>query len=231
MLSPNRSRGCLLIGQRALSVGYDLHVVIHDFDSSNRSKGSSSSIFTKFLVLPDTRPFLPLRFKPSWATPRPSTPTQKQLATRPRMQSRTSRILPYLPLLFFLFVLPYIFSPLSTQSNSEPLTPQSIRQPPIVSHSVITQTRTQTVVSTTTHVSTITQTHLQIPSLTPLATPTSSRSIPLASPKPVQTIPINFAEYSISNETGNVVLVWFERLKANTLMYIEGLLRWLQTVA
>ncbi|GAA6011521.1 hypothetical protein JCM11491_004673 [Sporobolomyces phaffii] len=51
--------------------GYDLHVVVHDFDLSDRSR-TGSSVFTKFLLRPDTRPFLPLRFKPCHSSSDPS---------------------------------------------------------------------------------------------------------------------------------------------------------------
>jgi len=223
------------------SVGYDLHVVIHDFDCSNQpasklssSSSSSGSSFTKFLVLPDTRPFLPLRFKPSWTnTPRPSTPTSKQLSP-PRSRSKTLRILlPYLPLVFFLLILPTIFLPLSPSPSHPPASPNPAihnldRKASIISYS--TKTQTQTVVSTTTHVQTITQTHLQIPTLTPLLT-TSTPTL-FATPTPVQTIPVKPQDYySISNETGNAVLVWLEQLKANARLYWESLWRWLQSVA
>ncbi|GAA5824519.1 hypothetical protein JCM5353_000337 [Sporobolomyces roseus] len=220
--------------------GYDLHVVIHDFDCSNQpasklssSSSSSGSSFTKLLVLPDTRPFLPLRFKPSWTnTPRPSTPTSKQLSP-PRSRSKTLRfLLPYLPLVFFLLILPTIFLPLSPSPSQPPSRNRAIqnldRQASIISYS--TKTQTQTVVSTTTHVQTITQTHLQVPSLTPLLT-TSTPTL-FATPTPVQTIPVKPQDYySISNETGNAVLVWLEQLKANAWMYWESVWKWLQSVA
>lgn len=212
--------------------------MIHDFDCSNlRSKLSSSSTFTKFLVLPETRPFLPLRFKPAWtSTPRPSTPTPSSSnhlsqQARPNRISRYS-LLPYLPLLFFfLILLPAIFLPLSPPSQP-PIRDTNLSPSATISSYSTTITMTQTVVSTTTQVQTITQTYLQIPSFTPLPTTSTTTSIPLESPpSPVRTIALKSQDYSISSETGNVVLVWLEQLRANVRTYWEGLWRWLQTVA
>ncbi|GAA5875285.1 hypothetical protein JCM16303_000570 [Sporobolomyces ruberrimus] len=251
------------VGQYVVQVlgaqGYDLNVVVHDFDlSDSDSKGSSRSnmTFTKFLVSADSRPFLPLRFRPSSSNPHSlasgtaSSGPGHHLSSLKEKELRLARQwldLAYIAPLYCLILIFVAGAAFRGQRTSDPPSPAStslLHTPkviptasvppavyPLISYSTIT--KTSSAVHTTTHLQTLTETRTSTKTVSlPLATTTKTNYILAASePTPTRLVPSppsSSQDYlPSSSRDGNPVLVWLEELRISVRMYLED---WLRTL-
>ncbi|GAA6062016.1 hypothetical protein JCM10212_006091 [Sporobolomyces blumeae] len=240
--------------------GYDLHIVVHDFDLSDRTKGSTSK-FTKFLVTAETRPFLPLHFKPSVARPTSESSRRKKLTTLPT-RSRNDPVVHYLALLpWFLIAIHLVYSQASSPTSLSVSPPPPARstslacqqQPPLISYSTVTlstlsslqiaeppvrtTTTTTTTRATTTATVTMTVTHSQTfhHTYTRALTHYVDHPTPTLAPPPSQ--PSHDSETARSSfalaldSSAHEFVAWLQRLEWTARGWIEDVLRRLRIVA